>query len=734
MVARSSTLAAAARAAQRTVKPRAGRVAATLLPSSSAASFPSIGSSSAPSARLPSPRAFSTSSARRAEPLPPRRPDFKVLDAEDVAYFRSILSSPTSLITTIASPDGSWETASEDDLTSANVDWMDKYKGNSPVLLKPKSTEEVSKILAYCYKKRIAVVPQGGNTGLVGGGVPVYDELILSTEGMSKIRAFDDVSGIITADAGAILENMSNYLAPKGYMMPLDLGAKGSCHIGGNVSTNAGGLRLLRYGSLHGTVLGMEVVLPDANGTILSMNMPGDSKAGALRKDNTGYDLKQLFIGHEGTLGIVTGVSILTPRLPSAVNVAVLSMPSFEAVQKVFKETRAQLGEILSAFEFWDQEGHDLVLHHTGGKSPFESEPENGKAFYVLIETSGSNKDHDDEKLGGLLESLLENETVSDGVLAQDETQLQSLWALRESMAEAAGKMGRVYKYDLSMPVKDMYSLVEEARERFTEAGLVEDGTLLTTIGYGHVGDGNLHLNVVAKGWDKRVEETLEPWVYEATSKRNGSISAEHGVGLMKRDAIGYSKSDAAIAIMQQLRRLFDPRGILMPAKYLPPASELPVEADEAKVHSPSIKSITSSRPITLRLVYRTRIIVMGVSGKTEVITDALKPDDERFLEVRSLRKGQKILVLKDGKAKFSKVRAVKVTRNVLYELKPARRDAFRVTKGQAFSMEGASSTWLAGNSNSLDRFSNRPDAASISSHLPPATVARGAIAQQGRV
>lgn len=499
--------------------------------------------------------------------MPPRRPEYKKLDASDVSYFRSILASPSSIVTTIESPSNEWTPASEEDLVAYNSDWMDKYKGSSPILLKPKTTKEVSQIMAYCYEKRIAVVPQGGNTGLVGGGVPVYDELILSTEGMNQIREFDEVSGILTADGGAILESLSNFLHPKGYMMPLDLGAKGSCHIAGNISTNAGGLRLLRYGSLHGTVLGIEAVLPDEKGTVLSLNMPGDGKAGALRKDNTGYDLKQLFIGAEGTLGVVTGVSIMTPRLPSAINVAVLSVPDFKSVQKVFTETRQQLGEILSAFEFFDQEGLDMVLEHTGAKTPFESEPEGGRAFYVLIETSGSNKDHDDEKLGGLLESLLENETIADGVLAQDETQVQSLWSLRESLPEAAGKLGRVYKYDLSMPVKDMYSLVEEARERFKEKGIDE---IKTTVGYGHIGDGNLHINIVAKDWSEKVEKTIEPWIYEATAKRNGSISAEHGLGLMKAPYIGYSKSDAAVDVMQQLRSMFDSRRILSPHKYLP--------------------------------------------------------------------------------------------------------------------------------------------------------------------
>ncbi|GAA5973693.1 hypothetical protein JCM21900_006517 [Sporobolomyces salmonicolor] len=582
MPARSPALASATRSLRRAPKPSTSARPAPLLFSTLKRSSSAAPLSLSLSSTRSSAAAFSTSSScSSSEPVSPRRPDFKQLDADDVAYFHSILSSSSSIVTTIPSPDGAWQTAAQDDLVGYNTDWMDKYKGNSPVLLKPKTTEEVSKILAYCYKQRIAVVPQGGNTGLVGGGVPVYDELILSTEGLNQIREFDDVSGILTADGGAILESLSNFLAPKGYMMPLDLGAKGSCHIGGNISTNAGGLRLLRYGSLHGTVLGIEAVLPDEKGTVLSINMPGDGKAGALRKDNTGYDLKQLFIGAEGTLGIVTGVSIMTPRLPSAINVAVLSVPSFESVQTVFKETRQHLGEILSAFEFFDQEGLELVLHHTGAKSPFESEPEGGRAFYVLIETSGSNKDHDDEKLGGLLESLLENGTIADGVLAQDETQVQSLWSLRESLPEAAGKLGRVYKYDLSMPVKHMYSLVEEARERFKEKGLDE---IKTTVGYGHIGDGNLHINIVAKDWSDKVEKTIEPWIYEATAKRNGSISAEHGLGLHKKSVIGYSKSDAAIAIMQQLRRMFDPRGILNPAKYLPQADELPHPKESEKV------------------------------------------------------------------------------------------------------------------------------------------------------
>jgi len=262
-----------------------------------------------------------------------------------------MLSSPASILTTLQDVASSSATSvSEDELQPFNQDWMTKYSGNATVVLKPKTTKEVSEIVAYCVKNKIALVPQGGNTGLVGGSVPLYDEVIVNLAGLDKIRSFDEVSGILEADAGCILQTLDEHLHTKGHIMPLDLGAKGSCQIGGNVATNAGGLRLLRYGSLHGTVLGLEVVLPDEKGTVLSVGMNG------LRKDNTGYDLKQLFIGSEGTLGLFTGVSIITPKRSSSTNVALLAVPTFTLVQEVFKKTRTQLGEILSAFEFCDQD------------------------------------------------------------------------------------------------------------------------------------------------------------------------------------------------------------------------------------------------------------------------------------------------------------------------------------------------------------------------------------------
>lgn len=305
------------------------------------------------------------------------------LNEADIEKFASILSTPeTSLLTTIktsATP----KPVDSSELDVFNVDWMNKYHGKSACVLKPKSTKEVSEIMKYCAERKLAVVPQGGNTGLVGGGVPVLDEVIINLSNLNKIRSFDEVNGTLVCDAGCILESLDNHLTEKGFMMPLDLGAKGSCHIGGNVATNAGGLRFLRYGSLHGNVLGLEVVLP--NGTILE-------GLSTLRKDNTGFDLKQLFIGSEGTIGLITGVSIVTPKRPNAINVSVFAVDSFQAVQDVFKRVKSHCGEILSAFEFFDAQSMKLVTGH-GAKDPFQDK----HPFYVLIETSGSRKEHDDE-------------------------------------------------------------------------------------------------------------------------------------------------------------------------------------------------------------------------------------------------------------------------------------------------------------------------------------------------
>lgn len=477
---------------------------------------------------------------------------FRELTAEHVRHFRELLGTDSAIV------DGVTKDAT-DDIEPFNTDWMRKYRGKTKLVLKPGSTEEVSKVLKYCNDNLLAVVPQGGNSGLVGGSVPVFDEIVINMSRMNKIHSFDEVSGTLVADAGCILEVADRYLAEKSHIFPLDLGAKGSCHIGGNVATNAGGLRLLRYGSLHGNVLGIEAVLPD--GTVMD-------DLCKLRKNNTGYDLKQLFIGSEGTLGIITKVSIICPQRSSTVNVAFFGLESFEKVQAAFKEAKAQLSEILSAFELMDARSQEMVHAVTKNKKPLDDE----HPFYCLIETSGSNGEHDNEKLEKFLEYVMEKEIVSDGVVAQDETQVKSLWGWREGIPESLGFWGGVYKYDVSIPIAELYDLVEDTREKITQAGLLGDTDehpVVGVVGYGHMGDSNLHLNVAVRRYDKKVEKALEPFVYEWISKRNGSISAEHGLGLAKKNYIGYSRSETMIKLLKQIKNLYDPNGIMNPYKYM---------------------------------------------------------------------------------------------------------------------------------------------------------------------
>ncbi|VVT58378.1 uncharacterized protein SAPINGB_P006176 [Magnusiomyces paraingens] len=551
------------------VAPRATAIAAIARPAilrSIAVPLISIATSTSGSARsfsaTPTPHSSKTVKLTSETYPEIKRADFSKISAEDIAFFKSVLPETAVL------------EASKDDLENYNQDWMRKYKGQAQIVLKPSNAEQISKILQHCNQRHLAVVPQGGNTGLVGGSVPVFDEIVISLTNMNKVRSFDPVTGILVADAGLILENADQYVAEHGFIFPLDLGAKGSCHIGGNVATNAGGLRLLRYGSLHGSVLGIEAVLAD--GTIVH-------NLSKLRKDNTGYDLKQLFIGSEGTLGVITGVSILCPPRPTAVNIAFLGLESFEKVQETFVKAKRELSEILSAFECMDNTTQDLVEMHTDLVRPLSEK----YPFYVLIETSGSSKEHDDEKLAAFLESAMSGENadgstsepvILDGVLAQDSTDVHNLWQWRELIPEALSKNGGVYKYDVSIPLNRLYDLVIDVQKRLADGGVVDGDAhnsspdalpVIAAAGYGHIGDGNLHLNVSVRRYDKAVEKLLEPYVYEWIEKVQGSISAEHGLGLQKKNYIGYSKNEGMLALMRRTKNEYDPNGILNPYKYL---------------------------------------------------------------------------------------------------------------------------------------------------------------------
>eukprot|EP00198_Chlamydomonas_reinhardtii_P011974 XP_001701311.1 predicted protein [Chlamydomonas reinhardtii] len=485
-----------------------------------------------------------------------RRSAFARLSEQDLAFFQSILGN-SGVIT------------DADALVPFNQDWQKKYEGKSRVALRPRSTEQVSEVLRYCSSRRLAVVPQGGNTGLVGGSVPVFDEVVLSTAAMNKVLEFDEVSGTLVAQSGCVLAALDEHVGARGFMMPLDLGAKGSCHIGGNVSTNAGGLRLVRYGSLHGSVLGLEVVLPEpllppppSHGRVLDLLR-------TLRKDNTGYDLKQLFIGAEGTLGVVTAVAIQCAPRPASVQLALLACPTFAAACTTLRAARRMLGEVLSAVEFLDSACSDLATAYLDGvRNPLLPQ-DAAAAFYMVVETHGSDADHDTQKMERFLEHVMAEGCVTDGTLAASEAQAKTIWRLREGIAEALARRGAVYKYDVSLPTAVMYDLVEVLRQRLGAAGFGPEGGV-QVVGYGHIGDGNLHLNISAPRYDDDLLHQIEPYVYEFVRQHNGSISAEHGIGLMKAGALPYSKGPVAIELMRRIKETVDPYGILNPYKVLP--------------------------------------------------------------------------------------------------------------------------------------------------------------------
>jgi D-2-hydroxyglutarate dehydrogenase len=437
-----------------------------------------------------------------------------------------------------------------------NQDWMGRWKGSSPLVLRPSETGQLSEILAFCHGESLAVVPQGGNTGLVGGSIPVYDEIVISLSRMNRILKLDEQSSVLSCQAGCVLQELDEELKERGFMMPLDLGAKGSCQIGGNISTNAGGLRLIRYGSLHANVLGLEVVL--ANGDVLDL-------MNTCRKDNTGYDLKQLFVGSEGTLGIVTAVALQVPVKVRSVQVAVLQVPSFAGVLSLLSRAKTELSDILSAYEFMDLPSVELVGKKLDLHLPaelFGGRESDSTGMVVFLETHGSSAEHDQEKLGAFLESRMQEGSVLNGVLAASEQQATDLWKVREDIGVALVRNGTLFKYDISLPAASFYDVVIALRQRLS-------GFKAEVFGFGHVGDGNLHVNINAHEDAESVLKQIEPFIYEETGRVGGSISAEHGIGMLKKPYLHLSKSDLALHYMREMKKVFDPKGILNPYKII---------------------------------------------------------------------------------------------------------------------------------------------------------------------
>ena len=474
------------------------------------------------------------------------RGSYARLEEADVSHLRSLLGADC-VLTDAAS------------LRRVNSDWLGQYHGRSSCVVQPSSTSGVQDVLRYATSRRLAVVPQGGNTGLCGGGVPVHDELVLSLRGLRKVHSVDAAAGVAVADAGVTLGELDAACAEHGLTVPLDIGSRSQCQLGGNVSTCAAGLRLIRYGSMRGNLLGLEVVLAD--GTLLDMLK-------SVRKDATGGDLSQLFCGSEGTLGVITKVSLVAPTRPTSAGVAWLACPSFEAVLATTRRARRMLGETLSACEFQDAEALSLVRSQL---ADVHSPPPSSATHYMLVECSTSASE---AHMRGLLQSFVAagaaaGEVLANGSFVPEGDLKTSVWRLRTGIAESFVRRGGfTYKYDLSFAQADMYSLVTEVRELLRPAGAL-------VVGYGHVGDGNVHLNIgLPPGATEAEKEAatalLEPFVFQRVRDANGSVSAEHGIGQMKRQALAYGKSPAAIGVLRSLKTLFDPQGILNPYKVLP--------------------------------------------------------------------------------------------------------------------------------------------------------------------
>lgn len=482
------------------------------------------------------------------------------MEESDVQVFSSILNYNAS-----SSLFHSWNPIVE----AASTDWTGHWNAPASLLLRPQTTSQVSAILAHCHKRRLAIVPQGGKTGLVGGSVPTdaHHEIILQLQNMNRIESGDPFLGIVKCQAGVILQTLQEYCTERDLMLPLDLGAKGSCQIGGNVATNAGGPFFRTYGSLASNLLGLEVVLPD--GRILDLNYRTRTNF----KDNTGYKLHQLFVGSEGTLGIITGVALSCSPLYLSKQVAFVACPSYDQVLQVLQKAKQHLGEILAAMEFMDASIWRLVEASGRQKMPMSAETfrpgvQEGGPFFLLIDIHGSNIEHDDAKWHVFLEAI-QNDIVN-GVMAQDLQQYQSFWRIRESANPTMAGLGYTYKYDVSLPIAQFQDWIQEMqRERMDPLGRKE----LINANWGHILDGNLHFNVTTIG-EREVQpdvlDALEPYLFHSILNRGGSISAEHGLGQSKNHLLSSVHDEHTLTVMRSMKLLFDPHMILNPGKFLP--------------------------------------------------------------------------------------------------------------------------------------------------------------------
>lgn len=438
-------------------------------------------------------------------------------------------------------------------LSTYGRDWTRVYEPSPSAIAFPRSTAEVAAVLAICDRRRIPVVPSGGRTGLAGGAVAKDGELVLSLSRMSAIGEIDPRAMTVRVEAGAITEAVHAAAAEYGLTWPIDFASKGSSQVGGNIATNAGGVKVIRYGLTRQWVLGLTVVTP--RGDVLELN-------GALEKNNTGVDLRQLFIGSEGTLGVITEATLKLTRVPGHLDVFLFAVADLPGVLRVFEASRRGPFSVMAFEMFTDQ-----CLARLGRHRQLESPLDERAPYYVLLEVEA----HDRDALDRWLASIIEAELVLDGTLAANREQAAHLWTLREGISESLSATGLPHKNDVALPIAALPPFCEELDRVFEER--YPDWEICL---FGHIGDGNLHVNVMKPdAMDKdaflaHVHEA-DRALFELVRAHKGSVSAEHGIGLLKKEWLGYTRSAVEIELLRALKRTLDPNGILNPGKVLDP-------------------------------------------------------------------------------------------------------------------------------------------------------------------
>jgi len=466
----------------------------------------------------------------------------------------------TALLDTLRAVVGAAHVLTDGDLSAWQIDWRKRWQGKALAVVRPGTSEEVATVVRACAAQGVAIVPQGGNTGLVGGGVPDASgtQVLLSLTRLNRIRELDRANLTLVAEAGCVLQAVQDAADAAGLLFPLSLAAEGSCTIGGNLATNAGGTQVVRYGNARALCLGLEVV-----------TAAGDIWHGlsGLRKDNTGYGLRDLFVGSEGTLGIITAATLALHPKPAAAMTALASAESLEACVALLGLGHARLGPGLTGFEVMNAFSLELVARHM----PQLRQPLAAAPWTVLVELSDSEGEaHARERFEGLLGDALERGLIADAAIAETLAQSHTMWHLRESIPLAQAEEGLNIKHDIALPVSRIPAFCASTGDALERA---VPGVRL--VNFGHLGDGNLHYNVQApEGGDAAAflrdrEHEINAIVYDAVRAHGGSISAEHGIGVLKRDELPHYKDATALALMRAVKRALDPQGLLNPGRVL---------------------------------------------------------------------------------------------------------------------------------------------------------------------